>query len=57
MRGAVFDQSQIKRAVELGPGIQSAKQINLVTDDDESGITAERLENLLGDFSFQLEGA
>jgi len=56
-RGDVFDQGQIKRAVELRLGIRSAKQIDLVTDDDESRVLAERLKNLLDDFSFQLEGA
>ena len=47
--GAVFDQKQIKRSVELGLGVRSARQIRLITGDDESRILASRLKNLLDD--------
>lgn len=48
-RGTVFDQWQIKRSVEIGLGVRSAKQIHLIADDDESRILASRLSNLLED--------
>ncbi len=48
-RGTVFDQKQIKRSVEIGLGVRSAKQIHLIADDDESRILASRLSNLLDD--------
>jgi uncharacterized protein (DUF362 family) len=50
-RGPIFDQQQIKRAVELGLGVRSAKGIRLVTDDKESRTFALRLETLLNETS------
>ncbi len=35
-RGLIFEQEQIARAVELGLGVNSPDQIQLVTDDAES---------------------
>lgn len=35
-RGRIFEQDQIARAVELGLGVKSPDQIQLVTDDSES---------------------
>jgi uncharacterized protein (DUF362 family) len=43
----IFDQGQIKRAVELGLGAQSAEEISLVADDRESRSVAAKLESLL----------
>ena len=43
----IFDHQQIKRAVELELGAQSAEEIRLVTDDSESRALAAILENLL----------
>ena len=48
-RGSVFDQKQIKRAVELGLGVQTPRQIWFIADDDESWILSSRLTNLLND--------
>jgi uncharacterized protein (DUF362 family) len=33
---SVFEQDQIKRAVEIGLGVQSEKDIEIVTDNEES---------------------
>lgn len=35
-RGAIFEQEQISRAVELGLGVQSPNEIEIVTPDEES---------------------
>lgn len=43
----IFEHGQIKRAVELGLGAQSAEEISLVADDRESRSLAAKLENLL----------
>ena len=51
-RGAIFDQEQIKRAVELDLGVRSAKGIRLLTDDDQSRALASRLGNLLNESSW-----
>jgi uncharacterized protein (DUF362 family) len=48
-RGTIFEQKQIKRSAELGLGVRSARQIRLITEDDESRILASRLTNLLND--------
>ncbi len=48
-RGAIFEQGQIKRAVELGLGVRSSKEVRLITDDSESRILASRLEFLLNE--------
>ena len=46
-QGAVFEQDQIARAVELGLGISSPDQIQLVTDDAESEAFAEKVRDIL----------
>jgi uncharacterized protein (DUF362 family) len=49
-QGAVFEQEQLRRAVELKLGVQSAKEIQLLTEDKESRLIAAKLENLVNDF-------
>jgi uncharacterized protein (DUF362 family) len=46
-RGQVFEQDQIARAVELGLGVTSAEQIELVTDDSESRSYAGKIKAIL----------
>jgi uncharacterized protein (DUF362 family) len=46
-RGAVFEQEQISRAVELGLGVTSADQIELVTDSPESAAYADEIREVL----------
>ncbi len=46
-RGRIFEQDQIARAVELGLGVKSPDQIQLVTDDSESETYAEKLGDTL----------
>ena len=46
-RGPVFEQDQIARAVELGLGISSAKEIQLVTGDAESEAFAVKVGEIL----------
>ena len=46
-RGDIFEQEQIARAVELGLGVSSAKQIQLVTGDAESESFAGQVRNIL----------
>jgi uncharacterized protein (DUF362 family) len=46
-RGRIFEQDQIRRAVELGLGVNSPDQIQIVTDDAESKTMAEKLGNIL----------
>ncbi len=46
-RGRVFEQDQIARAAELGLGVTSPEQIELVTDDPESRAFADRIRELL----------
>lgn len=46
-RGAIFDQEQIARAVQLGIGVSSPKQIELVTGDAESAEYAKPIRALL----------
>ncbi len=48
-RGKIFEQDQIARAVELGLGVSSADQIELVTGDEESEKYAERVQEVLGE--------
>ena len=50
-RGSIFNQEQIKRAAELGLGARTAKNIQLLTDDNESRILASKLESLLNESS------
>lgn len=46
-RGPIFEQEQIARAAELGLGVSSAKQIQLVTGDDDSEALATRVTDIL----------
>jgi len=46
-RGRVFEQEQIARAARLGLGVRGPEEIDLVTDDAESGKIAERVRDLL----------
>jgi uncharacterized protein (DUF362 family) len=46
-RGPVFEQAQIARAAELGLGVKSPDQIQLVTDDAESEALAGRIRDIL----------
>jgi uncharacterized protein (DUF362 family) len=46
-QGHVFEQEQIRRAVELGIGVSSPEAIELVTEGDEAGEYAERLREIL----------
>jgi uncharacterized protein (DUF362 family) len=46
-QGAIFDQEQIARAVQLGIGVSSPKQIELVTGDKESAEYAKPIRALL----------
>jgi uncharacterized protein (DUF362 family) len=46
-RGSIFEQEQIARAAELGLGVSSAKQIQLVTRDAKSEAFAVRVRDIL----------
>jgi uncharacterized protein (DUF362 family) len=46
-RGRVFEQEQIARAVELGLGVQSPEQIELVTGDAASAAYADEIRQIL----------
>jgi uncharacterized protein (DUF362 family) len=46
-QGAIFDQEQIARAVQLGIGISGPKQIELITGDSESAEYAKPIRALL----------
>jgi len=46
-RGKVFEQEQIARAVELGLGVQSPDQIELVTGDAASAAYADEIRQVL----------
>jgi uncharacterized protein (DUF362 family) len=46
-KGKIFDQDQIKRAVELGLGVKSAKDIQIVTSDTASEVYAEVIRGIL----------
>jgi uncharacterized protein (DUF362 family) len=47
-KGKIFEQDQIKRAVELGLGVKSTDQIEIITDDKESEEYAEVIRGVLG---------
>ncbi len=47
METEIFEQEQIKRAVELGLGVTHSEQIELVTDDRPSAAYAKKLEEIL----------
>jgi uncharacterized protein (DUF362 family) len=46
-QGTVFEQEQIARAVELGLGVSSAREIQLVTGDARSEAMAEQVRDIL----------
>jgi uncharacterized protein (DUF362 family) len=46
-KGKIFEQDQIKRAAELGLGVKSADQIELVTGDKESATYAADIRKIL----------
>jgi uncharacterized protein (DUF362 family) len=46
-RGYIFEQEQIARAAELGVGIKSPEQIQLVTGDPESAAFANQVRDIL----------
>ena len=46
-KGLIFDQDQIARAVELGLGVRSPTQIQLVTGDHESEVFAKQVSDIL----------
>jgi len=46
-RGHIFEQEQIARAAELGLGIDSPEEINLVTGDGDSEAFAKQVSDLL----------
>ena len=46
-KGLIFEQDQIARAVELGLGIQSPSEIELITDDPESRLYADQIAEVL----------
>jgi uncharacterized protein (DUF362 family) len=47
-KGRIFEQDQIKRAAELGLGIKSADEIEIVTGDKDSETYAEEIRGILG---------
>src|SRR4030042_1702741 len=47
-KGKIFDQDQIKRAAELGLGVKSADEIEIVTGDKDSEDYAEVIRGILG---------
>ncbi len=47
METPIFEQEQIKRAVELGLGVDAAEKIELVTGDDKSAVYAENIRRIL----------
>ncbi|MBI2850240.1 MAG: DUF362 domain-containing protein [Chloroflexi bacterium] len=46
-RGKIFEQEQIARAAQLGLGVQSADQIQLVTGDTESEAYCHKIQEIL----------
>jgi uncharacterized protein (DUF362 family) len=46
-RGRIFEQDQIARAVELGLGVSSANQIELITGNSESQALAAKIKEIL----------
>ncbi|MFX1480170.1 MAG: DUF362 domain-containing protein, partial [Promethearchaeota archaeon] len=48
-KGPIFEQAQIKRAVELGIGISSPEQIEFVTDSEESEMLVAQIKEKLAE--------
>jgi uncharacterized protein (DUF362 family) len=49
MRPKVFEQPQLARAVELGLGVSSAKEIDVFAADDQSREYRDRIDEILRD--------
>ncbi len=49
MRGRIFEQEQIARAVELGLGVTAPDQIELITGDPDSAAYAQAIGDVLRD--------
>ena len=47
-KGKIFEQDQIKRAAELGLGVKSADQIEIITGDKDSEEYAKEIRGILG---------
>lgn len=47
MASRIFDQEQIRRAIELGLGVSSPEQIEFITPDETSRFYADRLKRIL----------
>jgi uncharacterized protein (DUF362 family) len=47
-KGKIFEQDQIKRAAELGLGVKSADQIEIITGDKESEEYTKEIRGVLG---------
>jgi len=47
-KGKIFEQDQIKRAAELGLGVKSAKEIQIITGDKDSEEYAKEIRGILG---------
>ncbi len=48
-KGSIFDQDQIKRAVELGVGITSPHEIEFITDSEDSEKLVEQIKEKLAE--------
>ncbi len=46
-KGKIFEQDQIKRAAELGLGVKSAKEIEIITGDKDSEEYAKIIRKIL----------
>jgi uncharacterized protein (DUF362 family) len=46
-QGSIFQQEQIARAVELGLGVESSEQIELITGDADSEAYAAKIHDIL----------
>jgi hypothetical protein len=49
MKPKIFDQEQISRAVELGIGVSSPSEIELIAADDNSRHLGGQIEGILKD--------
>ena len=43
----IFEQDQMKRAVEIGLGVSGPEQIEIITQDPESQAYADKLKSIL----------
>ncbi len=49
MKGRIFEQDQIRRAAELGIGVDAPEKINLIPIDSESQDTVDNINNILSE--------